>query len=347
MSVSKRPGSPYYWTEFEYRGRRVRESTKTASRRDAEAYERRRREEVAAEFAAKPKQPPEKQKLQRLTLDVACGRYWIEHGRRRRDARDEQRNLKYITQFIDRDILLTDLSNRHVNELRNARLAMGAGPAGVNRTLTTLQTMHNHAAQRWEVEVKVIAWRKHKLKEPKERVRWITREEAQRLLNRLKEFAPHIEIVVRFMLLTGLRREEAFNCEWAKIEWDKSQIIVRVKGGHERAVDLEAEAMQILREQPKVDRYIFDTTNWRKHFDRGLEEAAIEDFTWHDLRHTFATWLGRSGAPIEVVSKALGHSSIAVTMKYRHVIGSEVRDALRKLPTLQSPQENVVPLKRG
>lgn len=58
------------------------------------------------------------------------------------------------------------------------------------------------------------------------------------------------------------------------------------------------------------------------------------DLRWHDLRHTLATWLGRSGADLAVIQQQLGHSSIAVTNKYRHVIGSEVRDALDRLPRL-------------
>lgn len=83
-----------------------------------------------------------------------------------------------------------------------------------------------------------------------------------------------------------------------------------------------------------------------KTFDAALKDAAITDFRWHDLRHTYATWLGKAGAPLEVVSKALGHSSVTVTMKYRHVLHSEVREAMQRMPTLSTHTENVFPLKR-
>lgn len=342
MSLYKRPNSPHWWTEVTVAGNRVRRSTGTASRRDAEAFERKLRDDLAAEARNRPKGTP----VVVLTLDQAAGRYWIEHGRRLKAHRDEQRNLRYIVEALGKDLPLRDLSNRHVNAIVKRRMEMGAGPAGVNRTISTLKTMMNWASKRWEEPVRLIVWADHRLKEPKERVRWITPDEASRLINRLDEFAPHIAAVVRFLLMTGLRREEAFASTWDKVDFDKAVLTARVKGGHDREVPLSADAMAVLRDQPRLTRYVFDTTNWRKHFARALKEAAISDFRWHDLRHTYATWLGKAGAPLEVVSKALGHSSVTVTMKYRHVLHSEVRDAMQKLPTLATHTSNVVTLKR-
>lgn len=264
-----------------------------------------------------------------------------------KDARNEARNLKYIVAAIGGDLPLSEVSNRHVNALVKARLEMGAGPAGVNRTCSTLKTLMNRAAKQWEEPVRAISWSKHKLKEPKERVRYLTAGEARALLEELGKEAPHIASVVHFLLVTGLRRAEAFNATWDKLDSQNALLTVRVKGGHEREVPLTAEAMAIVRGAPRLSRYIFDTTNWRKHFDRALKATGIEDFHWHDLRHTFATWLGQGGAPIEVVSKALGHSSVTVTMKYRHVLHREVREGMQNLPTLAPHTQNVVPLKKA
>lgn len=344
MYLYKRPGSPYWWTEFTVQGSRTRRSTETASRRDAEAVARRLRDQAVAAAKAKPKGVP----VEVLTLDQACGRYWIEHGRRLKDARNEARNLKYIVATIGADLPLSDLSNRHVNALVKKRLEMGAGPAGVNRTVSTLKTMLNRAAKRWEEPVRAISWSQHRLREPKERVRYLTPDECRRLLDCLEAIpAPHIARVVHFLLLTGLRKAEAFGATWDKLDEARGVLTVRVKGGHEREVPLTAEAMHLLRETPRESRYIFDTTNERKHFEAGLRTAGIEDFRWHDLRHTFATLLGKSGAAIEVVSKALGHSSVTVTMKYRHVLHDEVRAAMQASPTLRPHTWNVVPIKKA
>lgn len=343
MYLYKRAKTPFWWTEFSVQGTRIRRSTETASRRDAEAVARRLRDEAIAAAKAKPKGVP----VEVLTLDQACGRYWIEHGRRLKDARNEKRNLKYIVATIGGDMPLSDVSNRHVNALVKKRLEMGAGLAGVNRTVSTLKTLMNRAAKRWEEPVRAISWSAHKLKEPKERVRYLTPEECRRLLDELERIAPHIARVVHFLLLTGLRKAEAFGATWDKLDEARGVLTAKVKGGHEREVPLTSEAMQILREAPRNTRYIFDTTNWRKAFEAGLKGSGIEDFRWHDLRHTFATLLGKSGAPIEVVSKALGHSSVTVTMKYRHVLHNEVLSAMQATPSLRPHTGNVIPIKKA
>lgn len=343
MYLYKRPKSTFWWTEFTVQGSRIRRSTQTTSRRDAETIAKRLRDEAVAAAKTKPKSRP----VETLTLDLACGKYWIEHGRRLKDARNEARNLKYIVAAIGGDVPLAEVSNRHVNALVKMRLEMGAGPAGVNRTVTTLKTMMNRAAKQWEEPVRAIGWARHKLKEPKERVRYLTPDECRRLLDELARIAPHIENVVHFLLLTGLRKTEAFDATWDKLDQSRGVLTVLVKGGHERELPLSTEAMQVLRDTPRTSRYIFDTTNARKHFEAALKAANIDDFRWHDLRHTFATMLGKSGAAIEVVSKALGHSSVTVTMKYRHVLHHEVLGAMQELPPLRPHTGNIVPIKKA
>jgi integrase len=157
----------------------------------------------------------------------------------------------------------------------------------------------------------------------------------------------HIRVIVLFLLTTGLRRMEAFNLTWPKVNREAKTITVRVKGGYERTVHLTPEAVEVLNSIPKTGLAVFDTTNWRDHFEKALRIAGIDDFTWHDLRHTFATWLGQSGAPLEIIRDQLGHSSIAMTQKYRHVVQGELQKALQKLPPVVPPLGKVVYLKRS
>jgi len=337
MSVFTRKGSPYYYAEFIVRGRRVVRSTKATSRREAEAVEKSFRMEVARE------EPRLGSGEAKLTLDQACGRYWATHGKKLRDARNVQRWLQYIIRHIEKTTPISALSVKHVAAMRTSLETEGVGPISINRTVTTLQGVHNMAAKKWEEPVRVIDWRGLKTKETG-RTRAETREHAQALLQALPI---HIRQIVLFILTTGLRREEAFQVVWPRVNFENSSVNVRVKGGKDRDVLLSPEALLVLHERPREGRYVFDTTNYRKHFEKALSIAGIEDFTWHDLRHTFATWMGQSGAPLEVIRDQLGHSSIAVTQKYRHVVQSEVRAALQRIPTISPIGRNVTPIKRA
>jgi integrase len=333
MSVFKRKGSPFYQTEFIHRGRRVSRSTQTTSRREAEAFERTLREQVKREHKEVAAAPA-------LTLDAACGRYWEQHGTRLRWARDVARNLKYVVALLDPTMPLAELANRHVADLVEGRRQQGAGIPAINRTLSVLQGVHSRAASRWDIPVKAIAWRDFKGKE-RGRVRWITEAEAGRLLAALPE---HISRLVRFLLLTGVRQREAFELTWDRVAFDRGAFWITAKGGVRREVALSAEALLLLHETPQAGRFVFDRTNWRKHFEKACKAAGISDFRWHDLRHTHATWLRQKGVALEVVSQSLGHSGIAVTQKYAHVAQHEVREALQLIPALR-PSSNVQPLR--
>lgn len=332
MSLFKRSASPYWWTEFVVRGRRIVRSTGATSRREAEAFERELRSQVIRDTATR--------RTPQATLDQACGRYWTEHGRRLRDARNVRRWLQYIVRHIDPSTPMGDLSTRHVSDMVAALREAGVGEISINRTVTALQGVHNRATRTWEWTTRAIDWRKLKTRE-RARIKFLEHDEAQRLMSELPE---HIRAVVLFILTTGLRRSEAFGLTWDKVR--VGTVLVTVKGGYEREIALSPEAEQVLAEMPRDRRYVFDTTNWRKEFERARKRAGVPTIRWHDLRHTLATWLGRSGAPLEVIRDQLGHSSISVTQKYRHVVSGEVSAALARLPPLAPKSDKIIPLKR-
>lgn len=116
-----------------------------------------------------------------------------------------------------------------------------------------------------------------------------------------------------------------------------------------RVVWLTDETRALLLRCPRDRDAVFDKTNLRKLWAAALVKAKLDDFTFHDLRHTHATWLRQGGAPLEIVQRSLGHASITTTQRYAHVDDREVRDALAQLPTLRpntAASENVIPLKR-
>ncbi len=68
--------------------------------------------------------------------------------------------------------------------------------------------------------------------------------------------------------------------------------------------------------------------SWRKAWTNSRRRAGIQDFRWHDLRHTAASWMVQAGVPLDVVQKVLGHSDISTTMRYAHREDSAARTAV-------------------
>jgi site-specific recombinase XerD len=79
----------------------------------------------------------------------------------------------------------------------------------------------------------------------------------------------------------------------------------------------------------------------RHWFEDAVKEAGIEDFHWHDLRHTFASRLAMAGAGIRAIQEALGHKSIAMTVRYSHLSPDFIQDAVDRLaPPQEEPAQN-------
>lgn len=338
MSVFKRPGSPFYYSEIDLRsvgGPRSVRSTKTTSRREAEAFDREHRKGLKAKLGKPVKVA--------LSLDQACGRYWLDHGSKLRWSAQVEWHLKRITKHLSPVMALADLASSDIDDLVQKRKAEGAGDVAVNRTLAVLRSIHRRAQKRWGVEVRLIPWSEFMTREIIGRTRWLTPAEAERLLDCLPE---HVKLAVEWSLYTGCRRSETYGLVWEKVDLERGEAIVIAKGGREKIVLLSAEARAVLGRAPRHGPYVFDRTNVRKTFEAALKKAGVGEFTWHDLRHTHATWLRQGGAALEIVQRSLGHSKITTTQRYAHVDDQEVRDALRKLPTLGTNTTNVIKLKR-
>lgn len=331
MSLYKRKGSPNYYAEITVRGNRVCRSTGTANRRAAEAFERQLREETRREIdrVGSIKKAASAVALD-YTIDQMFGRYWIDHASKLRWAH-EIANYAQRMVNISGDVRLAKFDQQEAFRLFEILKEHGIGDVALNRAVAVLRGAHTMAGKRWGCDTRPIDWRSLKNKEAKERIRWITQDEAIRLLSCLP---PHIALIVEFALYTGLRRSEVLSLAWENLESHINCIGVEVKGGEWRKVELSQAARNIIDRAPRNGRYIFDATNLRKHLAAGLAAANIRNFRFHDLRHTHATWLRQNGTALEIVQRALGHSSIQVTQRYAHVDDREVRAAINSIDSL-------------
>lgn len=206
--------------------------------------------------------------------------------------------------------------------------------ATTNRFLAALSTACAYG-------VKELGWvernpveRVSKPKESKGRVRFLDDAELPRFLQACKGH-PDLYLAVLLSLTTGGRQSEIMGLRWGQIDLKAARATLyagTTKNDDARVLSLVGEAFALLQERAKVrsltDDRIFPATNradksvfidLRIPFRAALKEASIEDFHWHDLRHTCASYLMMNGVSSLEISKVLGHRTMAMVSRYSHL----------------------------
>lgn len=173
-----------------------------------------------------------------------------------------------------------------------------------------------------------------KLKENSGRVRFLDDAELPCFLKACRSH-PDLYLAVLLSLTTGGRQAEIMGLRWGQIDLKAGRATLyagTTKNEDSRVLSLVGEAFVLLQERAKVrsltDDRIFPATNKAKKslfidirnpFCTALKEAAIEDFHWHDLRHTCASYLMMNGVSSLEISKVLGHRTMAMVSRYTHL----------------------------
>jgi integrase len=321
MSIRKRPGSDAWYIDFRTPGDgRVRQTSGTTDRRAAQELHDKLKHEAwrVAKLGDKPAR----------TFDEAALRYLTEQAGKA-DYRTKVRHIKFwrsvfagvrLTE-ITRDAILATLPERAAQRGCDKPLK----PATRNRYLATIRGMLNDAAQEWE-------WieRAPKLstaKEPTGRIRWITRDEARRLLTAID--LDWMRDVTAFGFATGLRQSNIVEWEWSQVDLKARRAWVHADQAKARkpiGVPLNADAVGVLRRQlGKHERYVFacegvapwywDTKRWHA----ACKRASIERFRFHDVRHTWASWHVQGGTPLNRLMELGGWASYEMVLRYAHL----------------------------
>ena len=173
--------------------------------------------------------------------------------------------------------------------------------------------------------------------------------------------SPCLREIITFALNTGMRQGEILSLRWPSVDLFRRALVVeRSKNGEKRTVPLNEAVMELLKEKSRVRSLTTDLVfhsgahtaidlgNLRRAFGVAIKKARIEDFHFHDLRHTFATRLVQAGVDVYKVQRLLGHKTPTMTQRYAHHSteslrdGVEVLDRVRLLSaTAQNPAQTV------
>ena len=248
---------------------------------------------------------------------------WTSEQTHRKCAADDKKYLRFLHPYLHNK-LLCEINKNVIEQVKKAKLKTGASQATTNRVLAFIRALLNKAKNEWEWLDTVPNIRL--MPEAKQRIRWITQTEANRLFH---ELPLHLEAMARFSLATGLRESNVTHLEWSQVDLQRRCAWIHAdqsKSSKAIFVPLNSEALTVVRSQigkhpERVFSYngksveIANTKAWRA----ALTRAGIENFRWHDLRHTWASWHIQNGTPVHVLQELGGWSDYSMVLRYAHL----------------------------
>jgi len=214
----------------------------------------------------------------------------------------------------------------------------------VNRSLAALSACLSYAVKEKEWLEKNPCRNVKKSTEDKGRVRFLSDDERVCLLDACRPNAD-LYLAVVLSLTTAGRRGEIMGLRWWQIDFSKKTIsLQKTKNGDARTLPLVGEAFTLLQERSKVrglhNDHIFPSTksakkteyiDLRAPWEKAMRIANIQDFHWHDLRHTAASNLAMMGISLVELARLLGHRTLSMVVRYSHLSTDHVVSVGEKL----------------
>jgi integrase len=246
---------------------------------------------------------------------------------------------------------LQEITPMMVAKFRDWRL--GTVQAGtVIKDLNTVSQIFTTAVREWGVEAANPVLIIKKPKAPSGRLRFLTDTEIVTLLKESKK--GHRENLYHFILLqlhTGMRPSEGASLTWSQIDFDGRVIDLQKTKTDPRRVPLTVPALETLSKlvpagDYECSNFVFLPKNpkmtyrrrpnqyFRESFEAAVKRAKIVDFHMHDLRHTAASYMIMNGVDLRTVADILGHKTIAMTMKYTHLLDDHKLKAIDRIAGL-------------
>ena len=318
MSLFKR-GSTWWIDITTPSGKRIRCSARTTSKIQAQEFHDKLRADSWRQDQLGEK--PER------TWDEAALK-WLTETTHKATHEEDKRKVRWLQQHFSGK-LLQSLDRDLVAKI-GALKAQEASPATANRYLALIRAILRRAVQDWEWLDRAPRVRLYR--EAKRRVRWITPEQVKMLLNELPK---HQVDVVLFALATGLRQSNVVNLEWSQVDLERQVAWIyadQAKGQRDIHVSLSTAAMDVLKRQlnkhpTRVFTYQGKPLGWAntRAWRQALTRAGIENFRWHDLRHTWASWHVQRGTPLYVVQEMGAWESEGMVRRYAHLAPAHLR----------------------
>jgi integrase len=355
MGIYRQRKSKFYWMSKTIDGIPYRKSTETNSKMEARAVFERWATELKTSLLPKPKAA-----VVAVNAPVSAVRFsdlaekykeWITG--RQKGVEKRYSVIKILFErFGNKE--LSRISINDIEQLQTDMLKTNHAISYINKLTSVLKAIYTKAAD-WEMITESDLLRIRKVKQLKgevARLRYLSEEEIVTLLSNCDV---RLRAIVATALNTGMRRSELFGLTWDRVDLRNGVILLdKTKNGERREIPINETLRQTLNSIVRridIPYVFFNPDTLKKYSDSGikrsfqtaLRKSNIRDFTFHDLRHTFASRLVMAGADIASVQKLLGHKSIKMTLRYAHLSNVHLKTAVavldKKIHTFFIPDE--------
>jgi len=330
---------------FDLNGRRCREKTPATTKAEAEAIMRAKLSEITKARIVGARSI---EAVKPIPFEKFVRTEYLPHSKATNRPSSYRRDVVSSRSILPElgGILLRAISRGEIQRYLDQRIGgttrtgRPPAPATVNREFAFISGALSEAVGRGYLEYNPASGIRM-LPEENERVRWLSLQEEERLLEFCSDW---IRPVVVAAVETGLRRGELLRLTWADIDRGRRQIRVEYSKNHSvryiptsRRLEGTLDSLNPFVGPEGPCPFVFVNAETGRPFEEGgvshafmraARSAGLKNVRFHDLRHSFASRLVQAGVPLNNVRELLGHRSMAMVLRYSHLAPSNLRDAI-------------------
>ncbi|KAF0234226.1 MAG: integrase family [Desulfovibrionaceae bacterium] len=336
-----------------------------ASARLSELKEAQRTGQGHRTLAAKREAQREREEAERLEREEATramltfGQLWPRYftqaqaDKSPKSCEKEEQCFRLWIAPVIGDKPLKDVAPFHLERIKKAMADAGRAPRSAAYTLAVVRQIFNFAKRHGLFEGDNPTSKVKKPTSDNRRLRFLTHDEAQRLLDALAARSPGLRDRALISLHCGLRAGEVFTLTWPDVDFVRGILTLRdTKSGKTRQVPMTRAVQAMLEQRPREGALVFPGRGGvragqiSESFNRAVADLGLNDgiadsrqkVVFHTLRHTFASWLVAEGVDLYTVKELMGHATLAMTERYSHLAPENLRRAVDLLEAA-IPQE--------